>query len=71
MPPLKKDKTMNGRFVINPARAKIMGVCAGLADWLGVDVLVVRLGVIVATLMTGPVAVLLYILTGWLANDDR
>jgi phage shock protein PspC (stress-responsive transcriptional regulator) len=27
-----------------------------------------RLGVIVATLMTGPVAVLLYILTGWLAR---
>lgn len=62
---------MNGRFVLNPARAKVMGVCSGLADWLNVDVLVVRLGVIVATLMTGPVAVLLYILTGWLANDDR
>jgi phage shock protein C len=62
---------MNGRFVLNPTRAKVMGVCAGLADWLNVDVLVVRLGVIVATLFTGPVAVLLYILTGWLANDDR
>ena len=62
---------MNGRFVLNPARAKVMGVCAGLADWLNVDVLVVRLGVIVATLMTGPVAVLIYILTGWLASDDR
>jgi phage shock protein C len=48
-----------------------MGVCAGLADWLGIDVLVVRLGLIVATLATGPVAVLLYILTGWLASDDR
>ena len=62
---------MNGRFVLNPARAKVMGVCAGLADWLNVDVLVVRLGVIVATLMTGPVAILLYRLTGWLASDDR
>ena len=71
MPLDKKDKTMNGRFVLNPTRAKVMGVCAGLADWLNVDVLVVRLGVIVATLMTGPVAVLLYILTGWLASDDR
>jgi len=62
---------MNGRFVLKPARAKVMGVCAGLADWLGIDVLVVRLGLIVATLMTGPVAVLLYILTGWLAAEDR
>jgi phage shock protein C len=62
---------MNGRFVLNPARAKVMGVCAGLADWLNVDVLIVRLGLIVATLATGPIAVLLYILTGWLASDDR
>lgn len=71
MPIKQKDKTMNGRFVINRTRAKVMGVCAGLADWLGIDVLVVRLGVIIATLMTGPVAVLVYILTGWLASDDR
>jgi phage shock protein C len=62
---------MNGRFVINRSRAKVMGVCSGLADWLQVDVLIVRLGVILATLMTGPVAVLLYILTGWLASEDR
>jgi phage shock protein C len=67
----QKDKAMNGRFVVNPARAKVMGVCAGLADWMGIDVLVVRLGVVIATLLTGPVAVLIYILTGWLANDDR
>ena len=62
---------MNGRFVINRSRARVMGVCAGLADWLQVDVLIVRLGLVLATLMTGPVAVLLYILTGWLANEDR
>ena len=62
---------MNGRFVINRTRAKAMGVCAGLADWMGIDVLIVRLGVILATLMTGPVAVLFYILTGWLAAEDR
>jgi phage shock protein C len=62
---------MNDRFVVNRNRAKVMGVCAGLADWLNADVLVVRLGVVIATLMTGPVAILIYILTGWLANDDR
>jgi len=62
---------MNGRFLLNRPRGKVMGVCAGLADWLDVDVLIVRLGLIVATLATGPIAVLLYILTGWLASDDR
>ena len=62
---------MNGRFLLNPSKAKVMGVCAGLADWLSVDVLAVRLGLIVATLITGPIAVLLYLLTGWLATSDR
>ncbi|MDQ3145126.1 MAG: PspC domain-containing protein [Pseudomonadota bacterium] len=62
---------MTGRFVLNPARGKLMGVAAGLADWTGVDVLAVRLGLIVATLITGPIAILLYILTGWLATDER
>jgi phage shock protein C len=67
----KEEDQMNGRFVINRSRAKVMGVCSGLADWLNVDVLIVRLGVVAATLITGPVAVLIYILTGWLANEDR
>ena len=60
---------MNGKFVLNRTQGKIMGVAAGVADWLNVDVLVVRLGLIVATLLLGPAAVLLYVLTGWLAAD--
>jgi phage shock protein C len=60
---------MNGRFVLKPADAKLMGVCSGLAEWTGVDVLAIRLGLIITTLFTGPVAILLYILTGWLAAD--
>jgi len=60
---------MNGRFVLNPTSGKMMGVAAGLSDWTGIDVLAVRLGLIVATLITGPVMVLLYVLTGWLAAD--
>ena len=62
---------MSRRFLLNRSRAKVMGVCAGISDCTGIDVLVVRLGLIVATLITGPVAILLYILTGWLATDDR
>jgi phage shock protein C len=46
-----------------------MGVAAGFADWTGIDVLIVRLGLVVATLVSGPVTILLYILTGWLAAD--
>ena len=60
---------MNGRFLINRRDAKVMGVAAGLADWTGVDALLIRLGLVAALLMTGPVVILFYILTGWLASD--
>lgn len=60
---------MNDRFLINRRDANIMGVGAGLADWLQVDPLIVRLGLVAAVLIAGPVAILFYVLTGWLAND--
>ena len=60
---------MNNRFLLNKRDAKIMGVAAGLGDWLSVDPLIVRLAFVAATLLTGPVMILFYVLTGWLASD--
>ena len=60
---------MNGRFLLNRQDAKVMGVAAGLGDWTGIDPLVIRLAMVAATLITGPVMILLYIVTGWLASD--
>ena len=60
---------MNGRFIIKRQPGKVMGIASGLADWTGIDVLIIRLALIVGMLITGPVVVLLYILTGWLAAD--
>ncbi|MEO5612282.1 MAG: PspC domain-containing protein [Sphingomicrobium sp.] len=60
---------MNQRFVLNREQGKVMGVAAGLADMTGIDPIVFRLGLVIATLITGPVMILLYILTGWLASD--
>ncbi len=58
---------MNGRFLVNRRDAKIMGVAAGLADFSGFDPLVIRLAMVAALLITGPVAILFYLLAGWLA----
>ena len=60
---------MNERFLLNRPQGKIMGVAAGLSDWTGVDALLIRLGLVAALLLTGPVVILFYILTGWLASD--
>ena len=58
---------MNGRFLINRGDAKVMGVAAGVADYAGVDPTIVRLGIVALTLVTGPVMILFYVLTGLLA----
>lgn len=58
---------MNGRFLVNRSDRKIMGVAAGLADYTGVDVTLIRLGFVAATLLTGPVMLLFYVLAGLLA----
>lgn len=60
---------MNNRFVLNRSEGKVMGVAAGLADWMSLDVLLVRLGLVAALLIGGPVVLLFYVLTGWLAAD--
>ena len=61
---------MNQRFLINRRDAKVMGVAAGLADYTGVDPTIVRLGLVALTLMTGPVMLLFYVLTGLLAPNQ-
>ena len=58
---------MNQRFLINRGDAKIMGVAAGLADYTGVDPTMVRVGMVALTLVTGPVMIFLYLVTGLLA----
>ena len=58
---------MNGRFLINRPNAKVMGVAAGLADYSGIDPTLVRLAIIAATLLTGPVMIFFYVVTGLLA----
>ena len=58
---------MNGRFLINRRDAKLMGVATGLADYTGVDPTLIRLAFIAATLLTGPVMIFFYVVTGLLA----
>ena len=60
---------MNGRFLVNRSQGKIMGVAAGLGDFTGIDPLLIRLGLVAATMLIGPVVVLFYVLTGWLATE--
>ena len=59
---------MTNRFLINRQDGKIMGVAAGIADYSGIDVLIVRLALVALLLVTGPLVLIFYLLTGWLAS---
>ncbi|CAN5422785.1 hypothetical protein BH10PSE12_BH10PSE12_28990 [soil metagenome] len=60
---------MNRSFTVDRRNSKIMGVCAGLAERTGVNALVLRVGLVLLTLFAlGPVAVVAYLLAGWLAE---
>ncbi|TSB04910.1 PspC domain-containing protein [Sphingorhabdus contaminans] len=50
------------RLVLDKANKKILGVCAGLANWSGIDPMIVRLIFAVATLIGFGSPILIYIL---------
>lgn len=61
---------MQSRYALDKTNGKFLGVCSGIAKTSGIDPLVVRLGVVVATLfLLGPVAILLYLLTALIADN--
>lgn len=60
-----------GKLYRSP-NGKFMGVCAGLANWLRMDVGLVRLGFIIAAFITGGVVFFIYIALGiFLQVDDN
>ena len=50
------------RLALDKANKKILGVCAGLANWSGMDPMVVRLIFAVATLIGFGSPILIYII---------
>lgn len=57
-----------GQFYLDKSNAKLAGVCAGLADYTGVDVFWIRLGAVVLTLLGFWLTIPVYIAAMVLAN---
>lgn len=55
------------RFYLDKQNAKFKGVCAGIADYVGLDVTLVRIAFVVLAFVTHFFALLAYGLIGWLA----
>ncbi len=59
------------KFYRDKANGKFMGVCAGIADYIGIEVLWIRLAFVVLTLsgIGGGPTVILYFALGFLAEN--
>lgn len=57
------------KFYIDKKNGKVMGVCAGIADYTGFDVTLVRIMMVAAILMGGGALVPVYFIAGWIADD--
>ena len=60
--------SLRTRFYRDKQNGKLMGVCAGIADYTGVDVLWVRLGAVALVLMGVGLVVPAYFIAGFFAN---
>ncbi len=57
------------KFYLDKQNAKWSGVCAGIADYTGIDVVWVRVAAVVFTVMGGfPWTLIAYALAAWLAE---
>jgi len=57
------------QFYLDKQNAKYKGVCAGIADYTGIDVLFVRVATVVLTLAGGfPWTLIAYWMVAWMGN---
>lgn len=54
------------RFYRDTVNGKVMGVCAGIADYTGMDVTLVRIMMVAAILLGSGSPVVLYFIAGWM-----
>jgi len=55
------------QFYLDKQNAKWMGVCSGIADYTGLDVTLVRVGMVALMWLTGGTVLLGYLVAGWIA----
>ena len=56
------------KLMLDKSNKKILGVCAGLSDWTGIDVTLTRILFVAATLIGVGSPILIYILLALILN---
>ena len=57
------------KFYLDKQNGKVLGVCAGIADYTGIDVTMVRLGTVMLTFFAGGTIIPVYFIAAWLAPN--
>jgi phage shock protein C len=57
------------RFYLDKRNGKFMGVCAGIADYTGLDATLVRIMFVSAVVMSGGSVLPIYFIAGFIADD--
>jgi len=57
------------KFYKDKRNGKVMGVCAGIADYTGLDVALVRILTFLALWLSGFSILPVYFIAGWIADD--
>ena len=55
------------KFYLDKKNGKFMGVCAGIADYTGVDVTLVRIGLVLLAVLGQGIGIVAYLVVGWIA----
>ena len=57
------------RFYRDKRHGKILGLCAGIADYTGIETNLVRIMMVAAAFFSGGSTIPLYFIAGWIAPD--
>jgi phage shock protein C len=58
------------KFYLDKRNGKLMGVCSGIADYVGIDATWVRAGLVLATILgAAPFTLIAYVIIGFVASD--
>ncbi len=55
------------KFYLDKKHGKWMGVCAGIADYTGIDVTIIRIGMIIGTILGSGALIIVYLAAGLIA----
>jgi phage shock protein C len=61
------DGPSRTKFYLDKKNGKWLGVCAGISDYTGVDVTLVRIGILLLTFLGSGAGLIAYFVTAWMA----